>query len=103
MPDEILAGTVKRKLPKTGQYPVVADIIVRTPPIQARGERIGLLKTDLIGNGVDGVAPGVGAGQFKSAAELVFQLKDSGVIAGIDIVQRDKNPAETIVPGRVWC
>src|SRR5882724_4201697 len=33
----------------------------------------------------------------------MLQLKDSGIVAGIDIVQRDKNPAEPIVSGRVRC
>src|SRR5258707_9127428 len=33
----------------------------------------------------------------------MFQLKDSRIVAGIDVVQRDKDPPEPIVSGRVRC
>src|SRR5258706_5296937 len=99
--DEVLALAQKWYLPKTRQDKVMTNVVVRTSAVNSRVRRISLLVAKFVGGRINGMAPRVGASEFKSSAEVVLQLKDGSIIAGVNVVQGDKDTVEAIVAGRV--
>src|SRR5882762_24101 len=75
----------------------MADVVIGITLIDELNVGIGLLEPDLIGTGVNGVAPGVQGGERESLRKLMGQLNHHRVETGVDIGKWDENPAEATI------
>src|SRR5882724_6661837 len=78
---------------------VVSYIEIGISPTQELAAGIGLLEAKLVRRGVNGMAPGVIGVDLKTVPEPVSGIDNSGVIACVDVRQREVEVAEAVVSG----